>query len=140
MTAQKGKDLLLKLFDPAANAGAGDYVNVGGFRSNNFTINGENIDITSKDSNGFREILAGAGIRSISASGSGVFMSDDALKQVNAAVLSGAVENWQIIAPGMGTYEGPFALSSLEMSGEHNGEMTYTISLESAGAVTFTAA
>lgn len=140
MTAQKGKDLLLK-----KGSGNGDplletFTAVGGFRSNSFTINGETIDITSKDSNGFREILDGGGIRSVSANGSGVFMDDAIFAEVNTAVMQGSVFNWQVIVPDFGTYSGPFAVSSLEMSGEHNGEVTYTISLESAGVVNFTVA
>ena len=35
---------------------------------------------------------------------------------------------------------GPFQITSLEFAGEHNGEVTYDLSLESAGELTFTAA
>ena len=36
--------------------------------------------------------------------------------------------------------DGAFQIVSLEFAGEHNGEVTYELSLESAGALTFTAA
>jgi TP901-1 family phage major tail protein len=36
--------------------------------------------------------------------------------------------------------QGLFQLTSLEFAGEHNGEMTYDIAMESAGELTFTAA
>ena len=42
--------------------------------------------------------------------------------------------------PDFGTVEGPFQLTNLEFAGEHNGEVTYDVSLESAGELTFVAA
>lgn len=137
MAAQAGKDLLLKVEDDAL---PGTYVAVGGFRSNSFTINGEGIDITNKDSNGFKEMLDGAGVRSVTASGTGVFMDDAIFTQVNTDVLAGSIKSWEVIIPDFGTYEAGFLITSVEFAGEHNGEATYTINLESSGAVTFTAA
>ncbi len=136
MVAQLGKDLILDIEDDLL---AGTYNAVGGFRSNSFTINGESVEITNKGSNGFREFLDGAGIRSLSASGSGVFEDDVTFAGVNDKVLAGTIANWRITVPGLGTYTGKFHIGSLEMAGEHNGEVTYSISLESAGAITFAA-
>ena len=45
--------------------------------------------------------------------------------------------NFQVVVAGFGTYEGEFALTSLEISGEHNGEVQYSVTLESAGTVSF---
>jgi len=130
MAAQKGKDLLLKIHDGTA------YQVVGGFRSNSFSINGENIDVTNKGSAGYRELMEGGGIVSVSTSGSGVFLDDLAFKDVHDKVLAQTHADCEITVPDFMTYTGNFAISSLEMSGEHNGEVTYSISLESAGAVT----
>jgi TP901-1 family phage major tail protein len=44
-----------------------------------------------------------------------------------------------VVVPDFGTIEGLFQISSLEFSGEHNGEVTFDLALESAGALTFTA-
>lgn len=137
MVAQAGKDLLLKVEDDAI---PDTFVAVGGFRSNSFTINGEGVDITNKDSAGFKELLDGAGVRSITASGTGVFMDDAIFAQVNTDVLAGSIKTWQVIIPAFGTYEGSYLITSVEFAGEHNGEATYTINLESSGAIAFTAA
>jgi TP901-1 family phage major tail protein len=51
----------------------------------------------------------------------------------------GAVKNFQIVIPDFGTVEGAFQITSLEFAGEHNGEVTYEMALESAGALTFAA-
>lgn len=135
MVAQKGSEFLLKIGD---GGGSEVFATIGGFRSNGFSINNETVDVTSKDSSGVRALLAGAGVQSFSASGSGVFVDDTAFGLAHTAATAKTIDNWQIVVPGHGTYEGPFQISSLEFAGEYNGEMTYSLSLESAGAITFT--
>lgn len=136
MAAQHGKDFLLKIEDAGT---PGTYLDVGGFRSNSFRMNNETIDITSKSSNSMRELLNGGGIQSFTASGSGVFIDDTAFSDVEGLARSKALHKWQIIVPDFGTYEAEFQITDLEFSGEHNGELTYSLTLESSGAVTFAA-
>lgn len=137
MAAQKGSEFLLKIGD---GGGPETFATVGGFRDNTFRINNEIIDSTNKDSGGKRQLLAGAGIQSMAATGTGVFVDDAAFATVHAAVLNNTINNWQIIVPDFGTYEGPFQLNSLEFTGNYKGEQKYSITMESAGTVTFTAA
>ena len=135
MSAQKGKDLLLKI-----NSGAG-FVTVAGLRNRRIAFNAELVDITHAESvDRWRELLAGAGVRRAALSGRGLFKdaSSDAL--LRQAFFDGAVLNSQLVVPDFGTIEGPFQIASLEFAGEHNGEVTFELSLESAGALTFTAA
>ena len=135
MSAQKGKDLLLKI-----NNGAG-FVTVAGLRSRRIAFNAELVDITHAESvDRWRELLAGAGVRRAALSGRGLFKdaSSDAL--LRQAFFDGAVLNSQLVVPDFGTIEGPFQIASLEFAGEHNGEVTFELSLESAGALSFTAA
>ena len=135
MSAQKGKDLLLKI-----NSGAG-FVTVAGLRSRRIAFNAELVDITHAESvDRWRELLAGAGVRRAALSGRGLFKdaSSDAL--LRQAFFDGEVLNSQLVVPDFGTIEGPFQIASLEFAGEHNGEVTFELSLESAGALTFTAA
>jgi TP901-1 family phage major tail protein len=136
MAAQKGSEFLLKIGD---GAGPEVFTAIGGFRSNSFKINNETVDITNKDSAGVRTLMAGGGITSFSASGSGVFMDDTAFATAEAAARGNTQDNWQIIVPDYGTYTGAFNLTGLEYAGEHNGEATYTINLESAGTISFAA-
>jgi TP901-1 family phage major tail protein len=134
MGAQKGKDLLVKI-----NDGAG-FVTVAGLRSRKLAFNAEIVDVTHAESvNRWRELLAGAGVKRASISGRGLFKdaSSDAL--VRQAFFDGAVNSAQVVVPDFGTIEGLFQITSLEFSGEHNGEVTFDVSLESAGALTFTA-
>jgi len=131
MAAQKGKDLLLKINDGLV------YQIVGGFKSNDITINGESVDVTTKDNAGFKELLDGAGVRSLSVSGDGVFMNDVMFGLAHGHVLAGTHPDCEITVPGLGTYTGKFAIASLQMSGSFDGEVTYNISLDSAGPIAF---
>ncbi len=136
MSAQKGKDLLLKL----ANA-AGQFITVAGLRTRQIAFNAEAVDVTHADSAGrWRELLAGAGVRRAAITGSGVFRDETSDAQVRDIVFEGAIRDWQVVVPGFGVIEGPFQVSTLEYRGEHDGEVTFEMSLDSAGELSFVAA
>jgi TP901-1 family phage major tail protein len=135
MAAQKGKDLLLKIDD-----GTGAFVTIAGLRSRQLRFNAETVDITHAESVGrWRELLDGAGVKRASVAGSGLFRdaaSDALMRQI---FFDGAVRDFQVILPDFGVIEGPFQVTALEFAGNHNGEVTYDLALESAGAVGFEA-
>ena len=136
MVAQNGKDLLIKL----DLTGGGTYTTIAGLRATRISFNAETVDVTSLESQGgWRELLGGAGVRSASVSGSGVFVdanTDDRARQI---FFQGTVEQFQVIIPSFGIVEGPFQITSIEYAGTYNGEATYELSLASAGVLTFTA-
>ena len=134
MGAQKGKDLLLKMSDGAS------FVTVAGLRSRRIAFNAEIVDITNAESTDrWRELLAGAGVKRASLSGRGLFKDAASDALVRQAFFDGTIHDCQVVVPDFGTIEGMFQISSLEFSGEHNGEVTFDLALESAGALTFTA-
>ena len=138
MAAQEGKDLLLKIATSDGNNPT--YATVGGLRARNISFNAAAIDITNASStDAWREILSDAGVKSASISGAGVFRDDTADSNLRQIFFSGKIRKWQILIPDFGTVTGKFHLSALEYAGEHDGEMTYQIALESAGALTFAA-
>jgi TP901-1 family phage major tail protein len=134
MAAQKGKDLLVKIDD-----GAG-FVTVAGLRARRLSFNAETLDATHAESSGqWRELLAGAGIKRASIAGRGPFKdaaSDALLRQT---FFDGAVKDFEIVIPDFGTVSGAFQIVSLSFAGEHDGEVSYDLALESAGALTFVA-
>ena len=135
MTAQKGKDLLVKI------AGGGGYTTVAGLRTRRLAFNAETVDITHAESaNRWRELLDGAGIKRASVSGRGLFKDAASDALMRQAFFTGSVVSHQIVIPDFGTVQGPFQITSLEIAGEHNGEVTYDMSLEFAGELTFTEA
>jgi len=134
MAAQKGKDLLVKIDD-----GAG-FVTVAGLRSRRIAFNAETVDITHAESAGrWRELLQGAGVKRAAISGRGLFKDAATDELMRAAFFDGTVKSYQIVIPDFGTVAGAFQIVSLEFAGEHNGEVSYELALESAGELTFTA-
>ena len=135
MTAQKGKDLLLKLRNEANDA----FVTVAGLRARALSFNAESVDISHTESAGrWRELLEGAGMRRASLSGSGLFKDSESDARLRGVFFEGGIVTWQIIIPDFGTIEGPFQITALEYSGNHDNELTFEMSLESAGQLTFT--
>ena len=134
MSAQKGKDLLLKM-----DNGTG-LVTVAGLRSRRLAFNAETMDITHAESAGrWRELLEGAGVRRASVSGRGIFKDGASDALVRQTFFDGVIRACQVVIPDFGTIDGPFQIVSLEFSGDHNGEVIFDLSLESAGALTFSA-
>lgn len=135
MAAQKGKDLLVKL----DAEGAGTFTTVAGLRSRSLAFNARSVDITNADSSGqWRELLAGAGVRTASVSGRGIFRDEASDASVRQVFFDAAIRNWQIVVPDFGVVAGAFQITALEYAGEHDGEVTFDLSLESAGALSFT--
>lgn len=136
MTAQNGKDLLIKI----DMTGDGLFETAAGLRATRINFNAETVDVTSLDSTGgWREVLGGAGVKSASISGSGVFKDAGTDERVRQIFFDGETPDFQVIVPDFGTIEGPFLVSSVEYAGNHNGEATYELSLTSAGEITFVA-
>jgi TP901-1 family phage major tail protein len=132
MAAQKGKDLLVKMHDGSS------YVTVAGLRSRRIAFNAETVDITHSESAGrWRELLDGAGIKRAGVSGRGLFKDAAADALMRQTFFDGAVRNCQVVIPDFGIVQGAFQITNLEFAGEHNGEVTYELSLESAGELTF---
>jgi|TARA_R100000455_G_C6255632_1_gene111541 TP901-1 family phage major tail protein len=134
MAAQKGSSLLLKIGDGNNPEG---FTTVGGLRSTSISLNDEAVDVTTKDSSNVRELLANGGIQTLSISGSGVFTDAASEGTLRADFGNSTFTNYQVIIPDFGTYTGAFMVASLEYAGEHNGEVTYSVTLESSGTITF---
>lgn len=136
MAAQNGKDLLIKL----DLTGDGQFVTIAGLRATRISFNAETVDVTSLESQGgWRELLAGAGVKSAAISGSGVFKDAGTDERARQIFFDGEVPVFQVIVPDFGIVEGPFQITAIEYAGSHNGEATYELTLASAGVLTFTA-
>jgi TP901-1 family phage major tail protein len=136
MAVQSGKDLLIKL----DLIGDGQFVTIAGLRATRISFNAETVDVTSLESQGgWRELLAGAGVRSASISGSGVFRDANTDERARQIFFDGLIPNFQVIIPNFGVIEGPFQIAAIEYAGSHNGEATYEMTMASAGVLTFTA-
>ena len=136
MAAQKGRDLLLKV----DSTGTGVFTTIAGLRSRAVSVNAETVDITHQESAGaWRELLEGAGGKHARITGSGIFKDAASDELVRSYVWNGTIRNWQIIVPDFGTIQGPFQITSFELTGRHDSEVVFDLALESAGELTFAA-
>ena len=141
MAAQKGSAFLLK------ENSSGTAVVIGGMRSTSMSINGETVDVTTKESGTFdatagndigRVLLGNAGIRSMSISASGVFTDSASENTTRTSAFSGDIVNYDLIFADTSSAKGAFIITSYERAGEYNGEETYSLTLESSGTITYT--
>ena len=132
MAVEKGSAFLLKVGDGAA---APVYSTVAGLRTTQLSINGEAVVITSKASGGWRELLSGAGVRSVSVAAAGVFTGSGAEGRIKASALSGAIDDYELSFESGERMRGRFLVTRLDYAGDFNGERSYTLSLESSGQV-----
>ena len=135
MGGQRGRDILIKVSDgniPEA------FETLAGIRSTEIDLNAASVDGTAADSQaGWRELIAGAGVKSARVRGRGVFkdaVSDDRMRDI---FFSGDLMRWQLIIPGMGAVTGPFQIREIKWNGAYDGEAGFSIDLESAGALAF---
>lgn len=132
MAAEKGNAFLLKV----GNGGSPvTYATIAGLRTTQLSINGEAVAITSKDSGAWRELLSGAGVRSVSVSAAGVFTGSAAELRIKANALAGVIDDYRLSFESGETLTGRFLLTRLDYAGDYNGERSYTLNLESSGAV-----
>ena len=134
MTAQRGRDLLLKI----DTTGTGTYVTVAGLRTNTLTFNSASVDASAQDSAGaWRELLAGAGLKSAQVKGTGIFKDAASDAAIRGYFFNDTIVNWQIVIPNFGTVTGPFQITSLDYAGKFDSEITFDLSLASAGQLSF---
>ncbi len=137
MAAQRGKDMLLKISDGATPEA---FETVAGLRARTIALNARSVDVTDSDSAGrWRELLAGAGVRLAEVRGQGVFRDAASDALMREAFFDQAARRWRLIVPDFGMIEGPFQITRLEYAGEHEGEASFAVTLESAGALLFEA-
>jgi TP901-1 family phage major tail protein len=132
MAAERGSAFLLKIGDGAATP---VYSTVAGLKTTQLSINGDAVVITNKGSGGWRELLSGAGVRSVSVAASGIFTGSAAETQAKSLALSGSLESYQLSFESGEQMQGEFLVTRLEYAGDFNGERNYTIALESSGEV-----
>jgi TP901-1 family phage major tail protein len=132
MGAEKGSAFLLKIGNGAEPP---VFATVAGMRTTQMSVNGEAVNVTHKDSGGWRELLSGAGVRSVSVAASGIFTGSAAEIRVKTNALSGLVDDYELSFESGERLRGRFLVTRLDYSGDYNGERNYALSLESSGPV-----
>jgi TP901-1 family phage major tail protein len=132
MAAERGSAFLLKIGDGNSPV---IYATVAGLKTTQLAINGDAVAITNKGSGGWRELLSGAGVRSVSVAASGIFTGSGAETQLRSLALTGDIEDYELSFESGERMRGRFLVTRLEYAGDFNGERNYTLALESSGPV-----
>ena len=132
MAMEKGSAFLLKVGDGGAPL---VFTTVAGLRTTQLAINADTVVVTNQGSGGWRELLGGAGVRSVSITGSGVFTGSAAETRLKANALAGTIDDYRVSFESGDTMTARFLITKLDYAGDFNGERTYTLALESSGAV-----
>lgn len=132
MPAEKGSAFLLKV----GNGGNPPvFATVAGMRTTHMSVNGESVNVTSKDSGGWRELLSGAGVRSVSVAASGIFTGSAAENRLKTNALAGLLDDYELSFESGERMRGRFLVTRLDYAGDYNGERNYALSLDSSGEV-----
>lgn len=132
-----GRSILVYIKD---NAGTPAYQAIAGLRSRAIKLNSESVDITNADStNQWRELLDATGIKSATISGDGVFKDNAATEEVREAFFAGSHRDWKFSIPGFGDVVMAGRITELTFSGGYNDAVMVSMTVESAGEVTWTA-
>tara|TARA_Y100000114_G_C11742942_1_gene320024 strand:+ start:157 stop:570 length:414 start_codon:yes stop_codon:yes gene_type:complete len=134
MAAQKGSELLMKIGDGGSPE---SFTTIAGMRTTELAMNDEMVDVTNKDSSRARTLLAQGGTNSMTVSGDGVFEDSASETTLRSKFDEAGLTNFQFIVPDFGTFTGNFRLTNLTYAGAFNGEVTYSFTFESSGAITF---
>lgn len=134
MAYQKGRLFLLKL---GADGSGGT---VAGLTENGFTINNEPVEVTNKDSGGWRTLLEGAGTQAVTISASGRASDGATYETLKGYAEANSINAFQLIGPDNDAVSGSFQITSFQEQGSHNDALTFSVTLESSGTITFTQA
>jgi TP901-1 family phage major tail protein len=132
MPAQSGAAFLLKITNGATPP---VYQTIAGLRTTQMSINGDTVVVTHKQSGGWRDLLSGAGTRSVSVSAAGIFLGSTAENTVRTRALDGVLDDYELSFEDGAKLRGKFLVQRLDYAGDFNGERSYTLQLESSGPV-----
>lgn len=138
MAGQAGRDVVVRIGDGGPPE---TFSVVAGVRSRVIRLGARIVDATHTDSVGaWRELAARAGVKSISVSGEGAFRDAASDARLRTVFFGGEAVSMALEIADFGVIGGPFVVAELVYGGAQQGEATFSLRLESAGAVTFAAA
>lgn len=131
MSADLGRNLLLK---------RGSTV-LGSLRTKTISLGKEVVDITTDEDDGYRTSLAEAGQATLDISGDGVTKTEISTFRTEAYSSTTTTSSIDTVEfPNGDTITGTFRMPTFEESGTYNDANTFSMTLNSSGEWTFTAA
>lgn len=136
MPAYSGKLLVIK--KNTGTVAVPVWTTVAGMQTKNMNISNTLVDITNDESANI-EYLAGAGITDFQVTGEGVWKDDAVNKSLISDALGRVEDQYQVIVPGMGTFQGNMLPETVNTSGTTKAEARWQFTLRATGTITFTA-
>jgi predicted secreted protein len=136
---QLGRTLLIKVGD---GADPEVFSNLCGLKDRSFDLSANSVDTTKPsctNPGGPVQKTGRPGIVSRTFQGSGTFVSSAAMKAFMTNVINATVFNAQVIVPGLGTFAGPYFVTSFQASGDMENDLQFSATFEAAAALAFTA-
>jgi len=128
------REVLLKAKFPGNTA----FLTIAGVTTRTLRFADRSIDVTNQDSDGeWRELVQDIGTDSLDFDGDGKFVSSAVMVQLLQARRSSGIIDYQVVIPGLGTFEGPFVIGLLEFTGVHGQELQFRGQWRSAGVIAF---
>ncbi|MCE9566369.1 MAG: phage tail protein [Planctomycetes bacterium] len=134
MTNYAGRSFLLKTGTWSGGTAIADC------KTHSLKLNNEQVDITNKSSAGYRTLLSAAGTQSITITFGGVMTNDTGFETMQGYAFANSINAFAMQWADGDTLECSFAVSDFEVSGDHNSEQRFTVTLQSSGQWTFTPA
>lgn len=134
MALQRGREMVIKQGTAAAGT------TIGGLRATSITLNNNTVDASTKDTNGWRELLENGSLKFFSIACEGFFKDSATDETIRGYAFANSINTFTLVFPNDDTIECDFQITSYSRSGEVDGVETYSYTLESHGEPTFTAA
>jgi predicted secreted protein len=116
---------------------------VAGIRELGFNINGEAVDETNNDSDGWRTLLDAAGVNGVDIPIAGVLQNDTLLADaINGAAIGAGLrmQAASLVRWNGSMLTGTWYLQGYSETGAHDGEITFQATLMSSGPIVYTPA
>ena len=136
MPLQISRDMTVSLGDGGQPE---TFIPLTGLTARRFSLTANLIETTDLASaSGWRELASGAGVRRMTVTAQGTLRSLAADQALRAAFAGQSQIRCRVTAPGLGVFSGPFLAEAIDYAGDDDGEATWSLTLASAGALSFT--
>ena len=138
MATYKGRLFLIKTWIGGANtANNNEATAVTMARTADLSLSQEEVDVSTKATDGWRELGEAMGLRSMSLSCEGVFANSAVELEVADRAVNGNVNTYIIVSEAGSSWKGDFFISEMTRSGTYNDAEVFSFTLSSAGEITY---
>lgn len=133
MAAQRGRLMLIY------SGTGGSKQLLRGVRNTSLTMNNQIVDVSTKDTDGWRELLEDGSLKFFSIACDGIFKDDSTDELIRSRSFSNTIDAYTFEFPNGSYIEGNFQITGYTRTGGYEGAETFTATFESTGEPTYTA-